>query len=486
MRLTRGATVKIPETMTFSDVLLAPRRSSIASRKEVDTSGRFSRSIRLKVPIVSANMDTVTESGMAIAMARAGGLGVIHRFLGIAEEAAEVARVKRAESIVIEAPHSLKPSSTVSQARRMMEEHGIGGILVVDEGGRLAGLVTTRDIAFERDDGRRLDSVMTRELVTAPPGVGLEKARALLREHGVEKLPLVDEGRRLKGLITAKDLLKDRSHPFASKDKKGHLLAAAAVGVAGDFLERAEALLDAGADALVVDVAHGHADHVIRAVESIKRRRPSAEVVAGNVATFEGARDLASAGADGVKVGVGPGATCSTRIVTGCGVPQFSALLGCARVTRSKGVPVIADGGIRSSGDITKAMAAGASCVMLGSLLAGTDESPGYATVRAGVKYKVFRGMASLGAALGRRRKEGVLDLAQEEVSEVVPEGVESVVPFRGSVREVVHQLTGGLRSGMSYCGARDLASLWRNARFVRITPAGWEESRPHTLDRPA
>ncbi|MBI5243754.1 MAG: IMP dehydrogenase [Elusimicrobia bacterium] len=473
------------EAVTFEDVLLAPRRSSIASRRQVDTTGRISRNIPLKVPIISANMDTVTESEMAIAMAHLGGLGVIHRFLKIEEEACEVARVKRAESIVIEQPYALAPSNTVREARRMMRERGIGGILVVAGEGRLAGLVTTRDIVFERDGGRRLEKVMTRKLITARPDVRLDEARRILQEHDIEKLPLVDKDGLLRGLITAKDLLKNELYPNASKDAKGHLLVGAAVGVVGDFLERAQALHDAGADVLVVDVAHGHSDHVIEAVRRIKACRPSSEVVAGNVATYEGALDLVKAGADGVKVGVGPGAACSTRIVAGCGVPQVSAILDCAQVTRKQGVPIISDGGIRDSGAITKALAAGASSVMLGSLLAGSEESPGYTTVRGGVKYKVFRGMASLGAALGRRIKERDEGPAQEDISEVVPEGVESVVPYRGNVSEVVHQLAGGLRSGMSYCGADDLRALWKNARFVRITPAGLSESKPHVLDVP-
>jgi len=476
--------MEFKETLTFGDVLLVPRRSDIASRRQVDTTGRFSRRISLKVPLVSANMDTVTESEMAIAMAHLGGLGVIHRFLKIEEEVCEVARVKRAESIVIEQPYVLSPSDTVRDARRMMRERSIGGILVVGGDGRLAGLVTTRDIVFERDGGKRLDKVMTRKLVTAKPDAKLDDARRLLQEHDIEKLPLVDKDGRLRGLITSKDLLKNELYPNSTKDSKGHLLVGAAVGVVGDFLERAQALLGAGADALVVDVAHGHSDHVLEAIRRIKAWRPSAEVVAGNVATSEGARDLIRAGADGVKVGVGPGATCSTRIVTGCGVPQLSAVLDCARARKTRDVPIISDGGIRDSGDITKALAAGASCVMLGSLLAGTEESPGYTTVRGGIKYKVFRGMASLGAAMGRRVKERDEDPAREDISEVVPEGVESVVPYRGHVVEVVHQLSGGLRSGMSYCGARDMRALWKNARFIRITPAGLGESRPHVLDK--
>ena len=473
------------QTFTFGDVLLLPKRSPITSRRRVDTTGRFSRRITLKLPIVSANMDTVTEAQMAIALARDGGLGVIHRFLTIEEECAEVAQVKRAESIVIERPYTLSPSDTVGEARALMRRREVGGLLVVDKASKLLGIVTTRDLKFKpaKDDAKPVTAVMTRKLVTARPGVSLEEAERLLGSAKVEKLPLVSASGELKGLITAKDLTKRRLAPDASHDAKGRLLVGAAVGVIGDYLERAAALLEAGADVLVLDVAHGHADHVLRAVEKIKARWPSAELVAGNVATFEGARDLAAAGADGIKVGVGPGATCSTRIVTGAGVPQLSAVMDCARITRELDVPITADGGIRDSGDITKALAGGASCVMIGSLLAGTDESPGWTVVRKGMKYKAYRGMASLAATLSRKHKAGEAELEAEQLAEVVPEGVEALVPYRGRVAEVLAQLEGGLRSGMSYCGAPDLATLWSNAEFIRITPAGWSESKPHAIE---
>lgn len=466
----------IPEALTFKDVLLVPRRSPIASRGQVDTTGRFSKKITLKVPLVSANMDTVTEAEMAIAMARLGGLGIIHRFLSIEEEVAEVAKVKRAESVVIEDPYTLGPDATVGQARAMMEDREVGGLLIVDAAGKLLGVVSERDVRFEENDARSVAEVMTRELVVGVPGVSESAARALLAEHKLEKLPLVDKRGRLAGLITAKDILKRRRFPDASKDGKGRLLVGAAIGVVGDYLERALALHDAGADVLVLDVAHGHADHVIKAIRALKRLRSSIELVAGNVATFEGAKDLAAAGADGIKVGVGPGATCSTRVVTGSGVPQLSAVMDAAKITKLRGVPVCADGGIRDSGDITKALAGGASSIMIGSLLAGTDESPGWTIVRGGMKYKVYRGMASLGATMGRRKKE---NSRLDDVSEVVPEGVESTVPYRGAAAEVVHQLAGGLRSGMSYSGAKDLKTFWKNAKFVRITGAGWTESMP-------
>jgi IMP dehydrogenase len=474
------------EALTFHDVLLVPKRSSIASRKHVSTAGRFSRRIVLKVPIVSANMDTVTEARMAIALARVGGLGVIHRFLTVDEEVAQVAKVKRAESIVIEKPYTIGPDETVGRARGLMREHGVGGLLVVDAKGKLVGIVTERDVQFRDKNDESLRKVMTTDLVTAPPNVGPAKAREILRDRKVEKLPLVDEDGRLKGLITAKDLKNKNLHPDASLDGKGRLLVGAAVGVVGDYLERSAAVLEAGADCLVVDVAHGHADHVIKAVETMRKNFPKAEIVAGNVATYEGARDLAAAGADGVKVGVGPGSICSTRIVSGAGVPQLTAIMDCAKITREKGVPIIADGGLRDSGDLAKAFAAGASSVMLGSLLAGAEESPGWTVVRGGSRWKIYRGMASLGATLSRKTKErrDDEDLNPIEVAEVVPEGVESMAPYKGPVAEVIHQLIGGVRSGMSYCGSSSLPELWKKAEFVRITSASWAESRPHHLDK--
>ncbi|MFA6318681.1 MAG: IMP dehydrogenase [Elusimicrobiota bacterium] len=469
------------EGITFSDVLLIPKRSSIASRKAVDTSGRFSRNITLKCPIVSANMDTVTEADMAIAMAQAGGLGIIHRFLTIEEEAAQVAKVKRAESVLIEEPYTVSPRDTVGRARALMRVNQVGGLLVVAEGRRLVGVLSERDIQFHEDDGEPVKAVMSSKLVTARPGITLDEAAKVLARHKIEKLPVVDAAGTLKGLITAKDIKKKKLHPEASEDSKGRLLVGAAVGVVGDFMDRAAALLEAGADVLVVDVAHGHSEHVIDAVSKIKKRWGSAELVAGNVATYEGGRDLVEAGADGIKVGVGPGSICSTRIVSGAGVPQLTAIMDCARLTAKSGIPVIADGGVREPGDITKAMAGGASSVMVGSLLAGTEESPGLMVVRGGVKYKLYRGMASLTATLSRRITESGVSrrIEDDEAAEVVAEGVESMVPFRGRAREVVHQLAGGLRSGMSYSGARTVPELWKKAESIRITPAAWAESLP-------
>ncbi|MBI5240443.1 MAG: IMP dehydrogenase [Elusimicrobia bacterium] len=474
------------EAITFRDVLLAPKRSAIRSRKDVDTTGRFSRGVSVKTPIVSANMDTVTEAAMAIAMARCGGLGVIHRFLSIADEVAEVAKVKRAENIIIDDPYTLGPDATVAQARAAMSRHEVGGMLIVDAQKRLLGIVSERDLQFRDESDLPLRKVMSKDLVTALPGISEDSARGLLSKHKIEKLPLVDARGVLVGLITARDLKMRTLHPEASKDGKGRLLVGAAVGVLADYLERCAELLKAGADVLVVDVAHGHSEHVLTAVKSIKKRFSGVELVAGNVATYAGARDLAEAGADGIKVGVGPGSICITRIVSGSGVPQLTAILDCARVTKEFGVPVIADGGIRDSGDFAKALAAGASCVMLGSLLAGTDESPGWTVVRDGARYKMYRGMASLTATMSRKKREHhcEADLDPIEVAEVVPEGVESAAPYRGPVAEVVHQLAGGLRSGMSYSGARDLKEFWKKAEFIRISGASWAESRPHALDR--
>jgi len=473
------------EGLTFHDVLLVPKRSGVASRRQVDTAGRFSRNIPLKCPIVSANMDTVTEAQMAIAMARCGGLGIVHRFLKLEEEVAEVAKVKRAQNIIIEEPYVVSPEDTVAQAREAMREHQVGGLLVVDQNRRLAGIVTERDLVFQRDLDARLRRVMSKKLVTARPGISMEEASEVLRRHKVEKLPLVDAKGVLVGLITARDLRMKQLHPEASKDRKGRLLVGAAVGAVGDFLERSAALLEAGADVLVVDVAHGHSEHVITAARRIKKRWPQAELVAGNVATYEGARDLAEAGADGIKVGVGPGSICSTRIVSGAGVPQLTAIMDCARITGERGIPVIADGGIRDSGDISKALAAGASSVMVGSLLAGSEESPGWSVVRDGTRYKLYRGMASLTATLARRKRERGEEENMDpfEAAEVVPEGVESLAPYKGPVAEAVHQLQGGLRSGMSYSGARSLAEFWEKAEFIRITHAAWQESKPHALD---
>jgi IMP dehydrogenase len=476
----------LPLALTYDDVLLVPRRSRVSSRRSINTCSRFSRRIDVATPIVSANMDTVTEAGMAIAMARLGGIGVIHRFMSVQQEAAEVRKVKRSESTFIENPYALRPHNTVGDALKLMDEQGITGILVTDEEGILQGILTARDLLFREDMHVRIGEVMTprERLITAPVGTGVEEAKALFATHKVEKLPLVDASGKLRGLVTSKDIFKRVLFPDASKDEKGRLRVAAAVGVVGDYLERAQELRSAGADALVVDIAHGHSENALRALDALRAKLDSdTEVVAGNVATAEGVRDLAEAGADAVKVGVGPGSICITRIVAGVGVPQLTAVLECAAAAERLGIPIIADGGIQASGDITKALAAGASTVMIGNLLAGTRESPGVTITRNGRKFKICRGMASLEAAVQRQHRESMGQGLGEELDSVVPEGVEALVPFRGDVSEVVTQLVGGLRSGMSYCDATTIPELRKNARFIRMTEAGRRESDFHGVE---
>jgi IMP dehydrogenase len=472
----------IPLALTYDDVLLVPRRSSIASRRDVDTTSRLTRNISLGVPIVSANMDTVTDANLAVALAHEGGIGIIHRFMTIEEEAAEVARVKRPEEVVVRDVHTTSPSRTIREASLQMARSEVSSLLVVDRDGSLLGIVTTRDLLFEDRHDLPITEVMTgrESLITAPVGTGYVEARRILHEHRLEKLPLVDAEGHLRGLVTAREVLRQSSHPSAARDKQGRLLVGAAIGAVGDYIERAEALVQAGVDVLVVDIAHGHAEHAIRATAAVKKRCPSVELVSGNVATPEGARDLIEAGADAVKVGVGPGAACTTRVVAGVGVPQLTAVLECVAEGDKAGVPIIADGGIRMSGDIVKALAAGAGTVMIGSVLAGTEESPGMTVVRGGARYKVYRGSASAAVAIDRLKRERPEEDLDELAAGVVPEGVEFVVPHKGTVAQVVHQLVGGLRSGMSYLNARTPDELRANARFVRITEAGWRESLPH------
>ena len=469
--------------LTFDDVLLVPRRSDVTSRSQVNTRSQLTRRIDVAIPVVSANMDAVTESEMAIAMAREGGIGIIHRFLTVEQQVGEVRRVKRAESIVIEQPYIFGPARTVHDARSFMDEHGSAGLLVVDGNEQLLGMVTARDLVFADDPARSIASVMTprERLVTAPPGTGLEEARTILHRHRIEKLPLVDEAGRLRGLITGRDIQSRLTHPLATKDAKGRLRVGAAVGVRGDYLERAAALVAEGVDVLVLDVAHGHTEASLRALAQLRERFSDVDVVAGNVATAEGTRDLIERGADAVKVGVGPGSTCTTRIVTGAGVPQLTAIMDCAGVAQAHGVPVIGDGGIRNSGDMTKALAAGASTVMLGNLLAGTEESPGGLVIRSGRQYKTYRGMASLWATARRAALDAPVE--DEDLSQIVEEGVEATVPYRGKAADVLSQLIGGLRSGMSYCGARTIPELQQRAEFIQITAAGIKESLPHDVE---
>jgi len=472
--------------LTFDDVLLVPRHSRVASRGDVSTDTTLAPGFPLAIPILSANMDTVTESAMAIALAQAGGLGVIHRFMTVERQVAEVARVKRAEGYIVEAPETIAPEATVGQAREAMTAAGIGGLVVVDGDGRLLGMVTRRDVLFAEDLGQRVRAVMTprERLVTVSAGIDLEEARRQLHAHRVEKLPLVDGQDHLRGLVTAQDIIKLERHPRATKDPKGRLRVGAAVGARAGELERAAGCIEAGADVLVVDIAHGHSENCLRMVRQLRERFPAVPVIGGNVATPEGVHDLADAGAQAVKVGIGAGSICVTRMVTGFGVPQLTAILECAEKAQALGIPLIADGGLRDSGDVTKALAAGASAVMVGSVLAGTDEAPGATVIREGRKYKIVRGMASLTANIDRRTIERGIEPEPGEWGEVVAEGVEAVVPYRGAVADILVQLIGGLRSGMSYAGAETIAGLWERAEFIRVTGAGMRESGPHDVTR--
>ena len=468
--------------LSYDDVLLAPRRSNIGSRSDVDVSSRLTRRLHLAAPMVSANMDTVTEAEMAIAMARAGGIGIVHRFLSVQEQVAEVSRVKRAEALVIPDPHTIAPDARLSAATAAMARLGATSLVVVETDGRLAGLLTRRDVALQTDPNRLVSDLMTprARLVVGGPDTSSEAAALLLRDGRVEKLPLVDAEDRLVGLITLRDLLQRAERPSATKDARGRLAVGAAIGVRGDFIVRARALQEAGADVVVLDVAHGHAEHSLRAIGEVREALgDGVEIIAGNVATAEGARDLAKAGADGVKVGVGPGSVCTTRVVAGVGVPQLTAVMECAEACAPHGVPVIADGGIRFGGDVAKAIAAGAESVMIGNLLAGTPESPGVVVSRNGTRVKVFRGMASSAAADARRAIDRDDDT---EFTPVVAEGVEAVVPLRDAAATVIHGLVGGLRSGMSYSDARTIPEFHRKAHFVRITPGGLRESHPHDV----
>ncbi len=466
------------EALSFDDVLLLPNHSEVLP-DQVDVSTTLVGDIRLRVPIVSSPMDTVTEARMAIALAREGGVGVIHRNMPIEKQALEVDRVKRSEHGVIWNPIYLSPDHTVRDAMTLMERYHISGVPITDAEGNLVGILTNRDIRFETNYDRPIREVMTAEnLITAPVGTSLEEAERILQRHKIEKLPIVDEQGKLRGLITIKDLLKLRQHPNATKDSKGRLVVGAAVGPMRDPVERARALADAGVDFIVVDSAHGHSEGVLNAVRMIKRALPHLPVIGGNVATREGVRALVEAGADAIRVGLGAGSICTTRVVAGVGVPQFHAILECAAEAQKLNVPIIADGGIRYSGDIVKALAAGASAVMLGNLLAGCEESPGEIEIYRNRAYKVYRGMGSLAAM-----REGSSDrYYQTDPRKIVPEGVEGRVPYRGPLSETIHQLVGGLRSGMGYVGARNLQELREKARFIRITNAGLRESHPHSV----
>ena len=474
----------LPEVaLTYDDVLLVPQYSDVESRRKLSTRTQLTSKIGMQIPIVSANMDTVTENEMGIVMAREGGIGIIHRFLTIDDQVKQIRRVKKAESFVVDNPITLTDTSSVGDAQRLVEETETGGIIIVDASRRVVGIVTTRDMLFESHNGRPITDIMTKQVVTAPLNTKMEDAEKILHEHRVEKLPLVDADGVLVGLITLKDIMKNAKFPKATKDMRGRLAVGAAVGVKGSELKRVERLLDAGADCIVVDIAHGDSKAEIEIIGQIRENFPKAQIIGGNVATAEGTQRLIDAGADAVKVGVGPGSICITRIVAGAGVPQLTAVMQCAAVARPQGIPIIADGGIRTSGDIVKALAAGASSVMIGSLLAGTDESPGMLMTRKGHRYKVSRGMASLQATLARKTREGEGEITREEIEDYVSEGVEAAVPYRGSAREMLKQLIGGLQSGMSYTNAHSIDELLEKAVLVRMTPVGLKESRPHDVE---
>jgi len=473
--------LEFKEGLTFDDVLLVPKYSDITSRSQTNLDTKLSRNISINIPFVSANMDTVTESLMAVAMARAGGIGIIHRFLTIKEQSNEVLKVKRSGSVIIENPYSISSEKSIQDALNYADDKEISGLLVIDSNSKLVGIITERDLLFANSNGNIRD-IMTKDVVTAKPGVTLEDAKEILHKHRIEKLPIVDDSGIIKGLITSKDITINADFPNASKDKKGRPLVGAAVGVKGDFLERSESLLDAGVDVLVVDIAHGHSENAINTVRNIKKAFPDCELIAGNIATAQGAEDLIKAGVDAVKVGVGSGSICITRVITGSGVPQLTAVMDCAKIGKDHGVPIISDGGTRTSGDATKALAAGASSVMIGSMLGGTDESPGTVLTKNGKRFKVYRGMASLAASIGRKTKETGSFSFDDDLNDYVAEGVEAMVPYKGTVVDILKQLTGGVRSGLSYCGAHTIPQMQDNAEFIKMSGAGFAESQPHDV----
>jgi IMP dehydrogenase len=473
----------LPETaLTYDDVLLVPQYSEVDSRRTLSTKTCLTRKIALQIPIVSANMDVVTEGEMAITMAREGGIGIIHRFMTIAEQARQIARVKKAESFIVDKPLTMTDSHTVGDVKQVVDETGTGGILILDKHEKLIGIVSTRDLLFENDDNKPVTEIMSRDVHIAAPNTSLKEAEQLLHKFRVEKLPLVDGDGKVAGLVTLKDIMKITQFPMATKDARGRLSVGAAVGVRDKEMRRVESALEVGADCIVVDIAHGDSQLEIEMIKSIHSHFPEAQIIGGNVATADGTKRLIDAGVDAVKVGVGPGSICITRNVAGSGVPQLTAVMECAKAAQPYGVPIIADGGIRQPGDLVKAIAAGAQTVMIGSMLAGTDESPGMIMTRRGHRYKASRGMASLEANIKRNAREGN-DLTHEEVEDYVAEGVEAAVPYRGKAREVLTQLVGGLQSGMSYSGAQSLEELQKKAIFVRMTGAGLKESGPHDVE---
>ena len=472
----------VGEALTYDDVLLVPAYSKILP-KDVEIKSKFSKNISLNIPIVSAAMDTVTESKMAIAIAQEGGIGVLHKNMSSKAQANKVRKVKRAESGMIIDPITLPLNSIVSDAKKSMKENKIGGIPIVDSKGVLKGIVTNRDLRFEKNNSRVITQVMTKDnLITVSKGTSLSEAEVILQKNKIEKLPVIDKNNKLIGLITFRDIIKLRLKPIANKDVYGRLRVAAAIGVTDDSIERAEALVNSGVDAIVVDTAHGHSERVVRLLKELKKKFKEIDVVVGNIATVEAAKFLVKAGADGIKVGIGPGSICTTRVVAGVGYPQFSAVLEVANAIKSSGVPVIADGGIKYTGDIPKAIAAGADCVMLGSLLAGTKESPGETIIFEGRKFKSYRGMGSL-EAMKKGSGDRYFQEFESEVTKLVPEGIVGRVPYKGDLTESVHQFIGGLRAGMGYCGAKDIKTLKDKSKFVKITSAGIIESHPHGIN---
>ena len=474
----------IREGFTFDDVLLVPKFSDITTRSQTDLSTNLSRNIKLNIPLISANMDTVTESTMATTMARQGGIGIIHRFLTIEEEANQVLKVKRSGSVMIENPYQILDNKTIEQAIDLMNEKEVSGLLVVNSHSNLIGILTERDVLFEPINSKKLVSeLMTKDVISSNENTSLDEAKDILKNQRIEKLPLVDDKNQVVGLYTTQDILNIENFPNASKDKKGRPLVGAAVGVKGDFLDRTEALLAAGADAIVVDIAHGHSENAINTVKHIKKAFPDCELIAGNVATAQGTEDLIKAGVDAVKVGVGSGSICITRVITGSGVPQLTAVMDCAEIGKQHDIPIISDGGTRTSGDATKALAAGASSVMLGSMLGGTDESPGSTITKNGKRFKFYSGMASMAAARRRKSKENVQTDTDDDLNDYVAEGVEAMVPYKGSVTDILVQITGGIRSGLSYCGGHDIKQMQNNAEFIKMSRAGFAESQPHDVD---
>jgi IMP dehydrogenase len=470
----------IEKAITFDDILLVPARSKVLPR-DVSVSTRLTRNITLNIPIISAAMDTVTESELAIAMAREGGIGILHKNMPIEKQASEVDRVKRSESGMIQDPITLRPDQTVGEANMLMERYQISGFPIVNDTGELIGILTNRDLRFEPDYDIKVSQLMTTEnLITAPVGTTLAQAEKILQKHKIEKLPVVDKNGKIKGLITFKDIQKRKKHPYASKDKFGRLLVGAAVGVASDTLERAEALVNSKVDVIVIDTAHGHSQGVIDIAKAIKKKF-GVELIAGNVATAEGVLDLIKCGVDAVKVGIGAGSICTTRVVAGVGIPQITAIVNCYAAAKRYNIPIISDGGIKQTGDIPKAIAAGAESVMIGGLLAGTEESPGEKVLYEGRSFKMYRGMGSLEAMrLGSRDR--YFQDAEDDLAKLVPEGIEGRVPYKGALTDVIYQMVGGLRSAMGYCGAPDIKNFQKNASFVEITNAGLTESHPHDV----